>query len=97
MQSTRRDQVLKRLKLEPVDIPADVAEKFHEVFQSRVGSLIQYHFEAYPPTVERLADTIRTLARDAYLQGLLDGAQVEAHHHGLLDLIQKEARDDDAS
>jgi hypothetical protein len=89
MSSTRRDQVLKKLQLQRAEIPAEVSACFDKVFESRVGGLLKYHFEAYPPRIGHLESTIRNFARDAYLQGVLDGVNAVQQRPGIMSILEE--------
>lgn len=93
---SRRDQVLKRLRLERVEIPGEIAAKFEKVLDDRAMALYRYHIESYPPTLEYLPNAIKQLVRDVYLQGCMDGAQAAVRRPGLIQALQ-EIRDADTT
>lgn len=66
-----------RRKLVGVDIPADQAKAVLE----QIGDVLGFHIESLNPRAP-LADQMKALAFDCYLQGLMDGQQVRVPPEG---------------
>lgn len=86
---SRREQILKQLKLERVEIPGEVSAQFEKVFGSRVMPLHDFYFTKYVPTLEYLPTAIQNFGRDAYLQGIMDGLQLSKMKPDLLASLEQ--------
>lgn len=62
-----------RVKLTSMQVPGETAK----VVDERIGEVLQLHIKRISAAVP-LSQQMRSLAFDAYTQGLLDGAQIGA-------------------